>query len=105
MLEFGHHSTGFSQMAAYSTSPLRPPKPRMPAWMLSIMLHVATIVALCAVIQPVQHGVADAQYGSMGLVLHRTSNAGPAGPLIEPYHPIIQQTAAIMEVPAPTLLL
>jgi hypothetical protein len=74
----------------------------MPAWLLSVMLHVATIVAICTVIQPVKHGTADAQYGSMGLVLHRTSNAGPQ---IETYHRIIQQTAAIMEEPTPPLLL
>ena len=57
---------------------------------------------LCVAIQPEQHGAADAQYGSMGLVLHRTSNPGPLG---DPDYPIIQQTAATMELPAPPLLL
>ena len=89
-------------MAGYSTSPGRSPKPLVPAWVLSIVIHAAMIVALCVAIKPSPHGTPDAQYGSMGLVLHRTSTGDAFG---ETDRPIIQQTAAIMEEPAPPLLL
>ncbi len=88
-------------MAGYSSSPVRSPKPLVPAWVLSITIHAVTIVALCVAIQPMQHGAADAPYGSMGLVLHRSS----ANTLGDADQPIIQKTAAIMEEPAPPLLL
>lgn len=89
-------------MAGYSSSPVRSPKPLVPAWMLSIMIHAAMILALCVAIKPFPHGAPDAQYGSMGLVLHRTSANGDSSAFDQP---IIQQTAAIMEEPAPPLLL
>jgi hypothetical protein len=89
-------------MTGYSSSPVRSPKPLVPAWVLSITIHAATIFALCVVIQPVQHGTADVPYGSMGLVVYRTNNTDALG---EPDQSIIQQTAAIMEEPAPPLLL
>jgi hypothetical protein len=74
----------------------------MPAWVLSIVIHGAMLVALCVAINPFPPGAADAQHGSMGLVLHRTSANGDSTAFEQP---IIQQTAAIMEVPAPPLLL
>src|SRR5829696_3077203 len=88
-------------MAGYSPSPVRPPKPLVPAWVLSIMIHATTIFALCVAIQPVQHGTTDVPYGSMGLVVHRASDTDTTG---EFDRPIVQQTAAIMEAPAPPLL-
>jgi hypothetical protein len=89
-------------MAGYSSSPVRSPKPLVPAWVLSIAIHAAMLVALCIAIQPAQHGAPEAQYGSMGLVLHRLSDTGAFG---GNDRPIVQQTAAIMELPAPPLLL
>jgi hypothetical protein len=91
-------------MAGYSSSPGRSTKPLVPAWVLSIGIHAALIVALCMAIKPYPHGAADAQYGSMGIVLHRTSNSN-TGAMGEADRPIVQQTAAIMEVVAPPLLL
>jgi hypothetical protein len=88
-------------MPDYSTSAARPPKPLVPAWLLSVLIHVAMIVILCAVIQP-SHGTADAQFGSMGIVLHHVSNDGASRDLGPP---IIQQTAAIMDLPSPPYLL
>jgi hypothetical protein len=89
-------------MAGYSTSAARAPKPLIPAWALSIAIHAAMLVALCVAIKPFSHGVPDAPYGSMGLILHRTNTSGPSSVSDQP---IIQQTAAIMEEPAPPLLL
>jgi hypothetical protein len=89
-------------MAGYSSSLGRPPKPLVPAWVLSIVIHGAMLVALCVAIKPYAHGAPDAQYGSMGLVLHRTSASGDSNAFDQP---IIQQTAAIMDVAAPPLLL
>src|SRR4051812_27269196 len=89
-------------MAGYVTSDARPPKPLIPAWMLSIAIHAAMLAALCVAIKPFPHGVPDAPYGSMGLVVHRTGTAGPSSAFDQP---IIQQTAAIIEEPAPPLLL
>jgi hypothetical protein len=70
--------------------------------MLSIVIHGAMLVALCVAIKPSPHGSPDAQYGSMGLVLHRTSANGNSTAFDQP---IIQQTAAIMDVPTAPLLL
>jgi hypothetical protein len=89
-------------MAGYSISAARAPKPLMPAWVLSIAIHAAMLVALCVAIKPFPHGTGDAPYGSMGLVLHRTETGGASSAFAQP---IIQQTAAIMEEPAPPLLL
>jgi hypothetical protein len=89
-------------MAGYSSSPVRSPKPLVPAWVLSIAIHASMLIALCVAFQPFPHGAPDAKHGSMGLVLHRASDAGPPG---EADRPIVLQTAAIMEVPAPPLLL
>src|SRR4051794_23097498 len=91
-------------MAGYSSFPDRSTKPLVPAWVLSIGIHAALIVALCMAIKPYPHGAADAQYGSMGIVLHRISNSN-TGAMGEADRPIVQQTAAIMEVVAPPLLL
>jgi hypothetical protein len=88
-------------MLGTSTSRARPPKPLVPAWLLSVLIHAAMILILCAVIQP-PHGTADAQFGSMGIVLHRTSTGGASSNADQP---IIQQTAAIMDVPSPPFLL
>src|SRR6476661_3821680 len=89
-------------MAGYSSSPVRSPKPLVPAWVLSIVIHGAMLVALCVAIKPFPHGAPDSQYGSMGLVLHRTSAGGDSTAFEQP---VIQQTAAIMDVAAPPLLL
>jgi hypothetical protein len=89
-------------MAGYSSSPVRSPKPLVPAWVLSIAIHAAMLVALCIAIQPSQHGAPDAQYGSMGLVLHRMSDTGALG---ANDRPVVQQAVAIMELPAAPLLL
>jgi hypothetical protein len=88
-------------MQEYSTYPARPPQPLVPAWLLSVLIHAATILILCAVIQP-PHGTADAKFGSMGIVLHHTSAGGAS---TEADQPIIQQTVAIMDVPSPPYLL
>jgi len=47
----------------------------VPVWVAVDRNHAALIVALCIAIKPYSHGAADAQYGSMGIVLHRTSNS------------------------------
>jgi hypothetical protein len=57
-------------MAGFSMHPTPPAKPFKPAWMLSVVLHVAVIVALCVEIQPSRRGTTDAQAGSIGIVLN-----------------------------------
>jgi hypothetical protein len=89
-------------MAGYSTSAVRSPKPLVPAWMLSIAIHGAMIVALCVAMNPSQHGAPDGKRGSMGIVLHRT-NTNDGSNVDE--RPAVQQAVAIMEVQAPPLLL
>jgi von Willebrand factor type A domain len=89
-------------MAGYSTSSAQPSKPLVPAWLLSVVIHAAMIIALCVAIKPFPHGAADGQYGSMGLVLHRTGTGDTLG---ADGRPIIQQTVAMMDEPAPPLLL
>jgi hypothetical protein len=73
----------------------------VPAWALSIAIHLAVLVALFAVMNP-QRGSPNAKYGSMGIVLHRSDGARP---LSNSFEPTIQQTAAFMEMPPPPLLL
>src|SRR5437868_5972447 len=89
-------------MAGYSTHPTRPMKPLLPAWVFSVLIHGATLVILCAIIQPWSRGVADAQRGSMGIVLHRAIVDGISNPGSE-YD--VVQAAAFFEAPAPPELL
>ena len=49
-------------MAGYSTSAVRSPKPLVPAWMLSIAIHGAMIVALCVAMNPSQQGAPDGNH-------------------------------------------
>src|SRR5262249_24520018 len=65
-----------------------------------IVIHSAMILALCLAMKPSHHGSADAQRGSMGIVLHRTSMKDGGGE-----RPVVQQAVAIMDVQAPPLLL
>jgi hypothetical protein len=89
-------------MAGYPISPERSPKPLMPAWALSVVIHGAMIVALCVAMNPAPHGTPDAQRGSMSITLHRSStNDGSS----DGERPVVQQAVAIMEVEAPPLLL
>src|SRR5258705_13962775 len=83
-----------NDMAGYSSSLGRSPKPLVPAWVLSIVIHGAMLVALCVAIKPSPHGSPDAQYGSMGLVLHRPSANRDSTGFDQP---IIQQTAEIKD--------
>lgn len=78
-----------------------PPKPAFPAWVLSIAIHVALLVALFAVMNQ-EHGSPNAKRGSMGIVLYRSAEPGPFSNDIES---TVQQTAAFMEMPPPPLLL
>ena len=89
-------------MTTYSPPPVRRSKPLVPAWVVSIVLHLGTIIALCMAIQPVQHGTTDAPRGSMSLVIHRGEGDGARG---ESAPQLIQQAVAVMEAPAPPLLL
>src|SRR6478672_5448636 len=89
-------------MAGYSTSSAQPSKPLVPAWLLSVVIHGAMFIALCVAVKPFPHGAADGQYGSMGLVLHRTSTCDALG---ADGRPFVQQTVAMMDEPAPPLLL
>src|SRR5215475_11414517 len=83
-------------------SPLpRPPKPAAPAWAISIAIHAAMLVALVVAMNQ-QHGSPNAKYGSMGIVLHHSSDIGP---ISNGFEPTIKQTAAFMDMPPPPLLL
>ncbi len=91
-------------MAGYPTPPPRPPKPLMPAWVLSIVIHGAMLVALLAMMQPAPRGTPDAQYGSMGLVLHKTSTTRTNSEPGDGDQPAVRQAAFIEELTPPLLL-
>ncbi len=89
-------------MNRYSPHSVRRSKPLNPAWILSVLFHMATVVALCSAIQPVQHGMGDLSRGSMSLVIHRGGGENAPG---ESAPRLIQQAVADLEAPAPPLLL
>ncbi len=70
-------------------------------WLFSVLIHAGTLLLLCAAIQPMSRGAPDAQFGSMGIVLHHTSADGP---LNDGYQSDIQQTAFVEAPPPPKLL-
>jgi hypothetical protein len=89
-------------MPGNSTYPPRGPKPFLPAWLFSVLIHTGTLLLLCAAIQPISRGAPDAQFGSMGIVLHPTSAVATPN---DGDGQNIRQTVAIIEDPSPPNLL
>src|SRR5437588_7922151 len=89
-------------MPSFSALPARPSKPLLPAWALSVLIHLATIGVLCFALHPSQRGAANARPGSVGIVLNRASTEGISRDGNQPY---VRQTLAIAEeLTAPVLL-
>jgi hypothetical protein len=64
------------KMAGYSTSSPPPSKPFLLVCTISLLIHAATIVALCAAIQPLSPGASGSRLDSMGIVLNSSNSAG-----------------------------
>jgi hypothetical protein len=88
-------------MPGHSPPRPRPPKPAVPAWALSIAIHVGLLIALFAVMNQ-EHGSPRAKRGSMGIVLYRSAEPGLFSNNLDP---TIKQAAAFMEMPPAPLLL
>src|SRR6185436_12282760 len=64
------------EMPGTSTLPGQPPKPLMPAWVFSVIIHAAAVGALCYAYHPSPRGAGDAHHGSIGIVLSHSSSGG-----------------------------
>jgi hypothetical protein len=79
----------------------RPPEPLLPAWVFSVLIHAGLIGLLCVALQSPPRGVADAEVGSVGLVLHH-ANADGGQNDVELFP--VKQASAVGDVPqAPAL--
>ena len=84
-------------MPNFSNDFSRPPRPLLPAWVFSVVIHASLIGLLCVALQPSPHGFADGQLGSVGLVLHRASADGA---LDDGGEFNVTQTSAVAEEPS-----
>jgi hypothetical protein len=99
MLRPGNTMAGNSKFSARSTKLL------VPAWVLSVAIHAAMLIALGVAMKSGPRGTGDAQYGSMGLVIHRSSpsdslqfDPGDGG------QSAVHQASFVEELSAPLLL-
>jgi hypothetical protein len=89
-------------MPAHPTQPAAQTKWLVPAWVFSVAIHCAIFAILCVKMQPWSKGSADAQRGSMGIVLHKAVVDGASSD-DNPYY--VVQTAAFVENLQPPQLL
>jgi hypothetical protein len=74
----------------------------VPAWALSIAIHVGLLIVLVGAINSEPHGSPTAKRGAMGIVLQHSSDDGP---LSNTFQPTIRQAVAFTDIPPPPLLL
>lgn len=89
-------------MPGYSTNSAQTPKPLVPAWLLSILIHLSIFAILFVTLRPVSRGAPSARAGSMGIVL-RSANSVDAQNDGNQFHVI--QAQAVAEDLTPPLLL
>src|SRR4051812_43868179 len=89
-------------MPDHTAQPAPQLKRLLPAWMFSVLIHCAILAIVCTKIQPWSKGSADAQHGSIAIVLNHTVVDGTSNSAT-PYD--VVQTAAVFGALAPPELL